>query len=225
DAVDLEFLQEDLPKTMGSIQVGAERIRNIVRSLQRFARSDDSAAAPVNLHDGLDNTLMILQHRLRANAKGPEIALVKQYGDLPPVSCQAGRINQVFMNVLSNAIEALEEQYQRQLGREALSPQDGRPRHLLPHHQGKLTLITSAEAGKATIRIIDNGPGMSTDVKARLFDPFFTTKPVGKGTGLGLSISHRIIVAHQGCIDYISTPGQGTECRITLPVHSRLPLA
>ena len=216
--VDFAFLAEDLPKTLGSIRVGAERIRRIVQSLQRFARSDDSAATPVNLHDGLDNTLMILQHRLRANAQGPEITLVKQYGELPLVTCQVGRINQVFMNVLSNAIEALEEQYQRQSAWDTL-PAEGHPRHLMPQHHGKITLITSSEDDRVTIRIIDNGPGMSADVKSRLFDPFFTTKPVGKGTGLGLSISHKIISSHRGSLDYLSTPGRGTECRITLPVH------
>lgn len=219
--VDLDFLKEDLPKTMGSIQVGAERIRDIVSSLQRFARSDDSSIDTANLHDGIDNTLMILQHRLRANANGPEISLVKQYGDLPLVECQANQINQVFMNVFANAVEALEAQYQHHTTgvlRSGLNGSGRQARQLATAARGEIQIVTSYD-DNVVIRIIDNGPGLSKDVKARLFDPFFTTKPAGKGTGLGLSISHKIIASHHGTLKYYSTPGRGTECRITLPVQ------
>lgn len=229
DEAELDFLIKDLPKTMASVRLGAERIRDIVLSLQRFVRTDEDIPKAIDLHEGLDNTLLILQHRLRANIHGPAIRLEKQYGDLPLVECRAGQINQVFMNILVNAVEALEEQYQRRRPTAPSYPTtpgyDARvraePRHWVSETTGQIRIITACDDQTITIRIIDNGPGLASDVKSRLFDPFFTTKPAGKGTGLGLSISHQIIHSHNGTLEYASTPGQGTECRITLPMRQQ----
>ncbi|OUL37849.1 serine/threonine protein kinase [Nostoc sp. T09] len=205
-AIDLEFLLEDLPKLLSSMRVGADRIRKIVASLRIFSRMDEAERKAVNIHDGIDSTLMILQHRLKAKPEHPGIEVVKHYGNLPQVECYAGELNQVFMNVLSNAIDVLEDS--------------------LVNHQGQITnpIITihtqQVDANQVEIHIADNGLGMPESVRQRLFDPFFTTKPVGKGTGMGLSISYQIVTEkHGGSLSCISALGEGAEFIIRLPVR------
>ncbi|MCL1467346.1 GAF domain-containing protein [Argonema galeatum] len=223
EAIDLEFLKDDLPKLLTSMQVGTERIRQIVLSLRNFSRLDEAEMKLVNIHEGIDSTLLILQHRFKGTAKGPEIQLIKEYGDLPLVECYAGQLNQVFMNVLSNAIDALENQIPPKIitirtfrGRwcdrqENQFPED----NCIPNAQDP-----TPYAQFVAIAIRDNGPGMTQDVRKRLFDPFFTTKPVGKGTGLGLSISYQIVAEkHGGQLKCISDPGQGSEFIIEIPIR------
>ncbi len=198
--LDIEFLAEDLPKLMASMQVGTKRIRQIVLSLRNFSRLDEADMKFVDINEGLDNTLMILNHRLTATPNQSEIQIVKKYGDLPLVECYAGQLNQVFMNVLANAIDAIEES--------------------LVKNQGEIRIRTEVTAEKQVIiQISDNGIGMSEDVKQRVFDYMFTTKPVGKGIGLGMAIAYQIVVdKHTGSIEVDSTPGSGTEFTIRIPV-------
>jgi PAS domain S-box-containing protein len=223
-ALDLNFLEQDFPKLLHSMQEGANRIREIVLSLRNFSRLDEADLKNVNIHEGIDNSLLILQHRLKEHSYHPEIQVRKEYGLLPLVECYAGPLNQVFMNLLSNAIDALEHQpaprmitistsvVMREKGNQETGEQD---RELHP-----ITLKPSASPHYIVIRIADNGPGIPEEVKKHIFDPFFTTKPVGVGTGLGLSISHSIVVEkHSGQLACISTPGQGTEFIIELPVQ------
>jgi two-component system NtrC family sensor kinase len=209
EAIDLAFLREDLPKLLTSMRVGTERIHEIVRSLRIFSRLDEAESKPVDIHDGIDSTLLILNNRLKPNPGREEIQVIKDYGPLPPVECYAGQLNQVFMNILSNAIDALEERDQRR----AIANQQARPSticiktQVLPDQQ-------------VSIHIIDNGDGMPPSVQQRIFDPFFTTKPVGKGTGMGMSISYQIVTEkHGGTLDCFSKPGQGTEFVIQIPIH------
>lgn len=200
DALDLNFLLDDLPKMLSSMKVGATRIRDIVRSLRNFSRLDESEMKKVNIHEGIDSTLMILEHRLKAQPERPAIQVVKEYGELPLVECYAGLLNQVFMNIIANAIDALEEQNQ---------------------NPGMIKIRTVLEGDFVAIAISDNGTGMTDVVKQRIFDPFYTTKAIGSGTGLGLAISHSIIVEkHQGEINCISAVGQGTEFIIKIPIVS-----
>lgn len=167
---------------------------------------DESEFKRVDLHDGLESTLLILQHRLKASYDHPLIALTKRYADLPLIDCAAGLLNQVFMNLLSNSIDAMESACQQ---------------HLI--QQPEIQIRTAIESDGVMIRIIDNGIGIPEQIQHRLFDPFFTTKPVGKGTGLGLSISYQIIVEkHQGTLECHSTIGQGTEFRIWIPIKSQV---
>ena len=206
-AIDLGFLQEDLPQTLTSMRVGADRIRQIVLSLRNFSRLDQGNMQPVDIHEGIDSTLPILQHRLKADGATTGIRVVKQYGALPLVECYPGQLNQVFMNILSNAMDALHERdRQRSLAD-------------MQQHPSVITISTAVtSAQKISICIADNGPGMTEAVKAKLFDPFFTTKPVGKGTGLGLAISYQIVVEkHNGTLQCHSQPGQGTEFQIEIP--------
>nr|WP_228035707.1 ATP-binding protein [Oculatella sp. LEGE 06141] len=205
DRIDLDFLIEDLPQTLSSMKVGTDRIRQIVISLRNFSRLDEAEVKSVNIHEGIDSTLLILQSRLKARADHPGIEVIKTYGHLPLIDCYAGQLNQVFMNVISNAIDALESDSKRQAA---------------GSHTCCITIRTETLSSEAVIiRIADNGPGMSESVRKRLFDPFFTTKPVGKGTGLGLSISYQIITEkHQGAIWCESKPGEGTEFWIKLPI-------
>ncbi|MEH2232861.1 MAG: ATP-binding protein [Nostoc sp.] len=201
--LDIEFLAEDLPKLMASMQVGTKRIRQIVLSLRNFSRLDEADMKFVDINEGLDNTLMILNHRLTATPNQPEIQIVKKYGDLPLVECYAGQLNQVFMNVLVNAIDAVEESF-------------------LVKNEGQIRIQTELTNEKqAIIQISDNGIGMSEEVKQRVFDYMFTTKPVGKGIGLGMAIAYQIVVdKHQGTIEIDSTPGCGTEFTICIPLTS-----
>ncbi len=200
-SIDLDFLLNDLPKVLASMQIGAERIRQIVLSLRNFSRSDRLLMEAVDLHEGIESTLLILQNRLKARYNRPEIEIVKKYGDLPPITCCAGEINQVVMNLLSNAIDAVED---------------------IADHKGRITISTSVQADRSgvIIQIADNGPGITQEVKEQLFDAFFTTKPLGKGTGLGLSISHQIVVEkHGGILKCESGPGKGTEFCIEIPLQ------
>jgi GAF domain-containing protein len=206
--IDLEFLMEDLPKTLSSMKVGIDRIRQIVLGLRNFSRLDEAEIKPVDIHEGIDSTLLILQHRLKAKPESPAITLVKEYSELPLVECYAGPLNQVFMNVLSNAIDALEDYRE--------SPSEP--------HSGQITIRTTlgkleGNIKSVVIRIADNGLGIPEALKARICDPFFTTKPVGKGTGLGLSISYQIVVdKHGGVLKCDSQPGLGTEFWIEIPI-------
>ncbi|WP_416360999.1 sensor histidine kinase [Microcoleus sp. FACHB-672] len=217
EAVDLDFLIEDLPKMLSSMSVGTERIRSIVLSLRNFSRLDEAEMKPVNIHEGLDSTLLILQHRLKAGVKNSEIQVIKEYGELPLVECHAGQLNQVFMNLLSNAIDALENVTSPRIITIHTSVGFGEEEQesSIHHHQSP-----NLDPQFVIIRIADTGIGMSEDVRRRLFDPFFTTKPVGKGTGLGLSISYQIIIEkHAGQLKCISSPGKGAEFVIEIPIH------
>lgn len=208
EEIDLEFLMEDLPKTLSSMKVGIDRIRQIVLGLRNFSRLDHAEMKPVDIHEGIDSTLLILQHRLKAKPESPAIKLVKEYSNLPLVECYAGPLNQVFMNVLSNAIDALEDYRQSQ------SKPDN----------NQITIHTTlgeleGNVKSVVIRIVDNGPGIPEALRTRICDPFFTTKPVGKGTGLGLSISYQIVVdKHGGVFKCESQPGLGTEFWIEIPI-------
>ncbi len=218
EEIDLEFLLEDLPKILTSMQMGADRIHGIVLSLRNFSRVDEAQMNPVDLHEGLDNTLLILHNRLKPSGNNPGVMIVKDYGDLPLVECYYGQINQVFMNILSNAIDALENHSEpTKIITISTSVCQGNL------EQDELLNLSTyqdfAPVTSVTIRIRDNGIGMTPTVIERLFDPFFTTKPVGKGTGLGLSISHQIIVEkHGGILKCLSEPGQGSEFWIQIPI-------
>ncbi|MFQ3617864.1 MAG: PAS domain S-box protein [Cyanobacteriota bacterium] len=212
EEIDLAFLREDLPKLLASMRVGTERIHEIVRSLRIFSRLDEAESKPVDIHDGIDSTLMILHNRLKSRSGREEIQVIKEYGSLPPVECYAGQLNQVFMNILSNAIDALEERdQQRAIVDQQTQPSTIRIKtQVLPDHQ-------------VSIHIIDNGPGMLPSVRQRIFDPFFTTKPVGKGTGMGMSISYQIVTEkHGGTLKCFSEPGQGTEFVIQIPISQAI---
>ncbi|MGQ9869871.1 GAF domain-containing sensor histidine kinase [Leptodesmis sp.] len=225
EAIDLEFLTEDLQKTLSSMRIGVDRIRQIVLSLRNFSRLDQAEMKPVDIHDGIDSTLMILQHRLKPKSDRPGITIIKEYGNLPLVECYAGQLNQVFMNVLGNAIEALEDAHSN--GHWAQTNQPGgtcdrspsRPDAELPCSSPTIRIQTQiTDDQRVQIRFSDNGPGIPEAVRRRIFDPFFTTKPVGKGTGLGLSISYKIVVEkHGGTFNCESQPGQGTTFLVEIP--------
>ncbi|MEH1967710.1 sensor histidine kinase [Nostoc sp.] len=208
DEIDLEFIIDDMPKILSSMEVGAERICEIVLTLRNFSRLDEAEMKLVDIHEGINSTLLILQHRLKEKHKQQEIAIIKDYGILPVVECYVGGLNQVFMNILSNAIDAL---HQREI--EYLKGEIEKQLSFIIIH----TQVKNEEW--IIISIKDNGSGITEEVQTRLFDPFFTTKPVGKGTGLGLSISYQIIVEkHKGKINCISAPGKGTEFVIEIPI-------
>jgi signal transduction histidine kinase len=210
DEIDLEFLLEDLPSLVASMETGTDRINQISVSLRIFSRADTTAKIAVNIHEGIDSTLMILKHRLKANENRPAIEIIKDYGDLPLVKCYAGQLNQVFMNLLSNAIDSFDEYSEiHSYAEMELNPN---------------TIIISTKINEKeeqiVIRIHDNGPGLLPQAQAHLFEPLFTTKPLGKGTGLGLSISHQIVVEkHGGQLTCNSVSGKGAEFVITLPLH------
>lgn len=214
-SIDLCFLMQDLPEVLSSMQIGVDRIRQMMQSLRTFSRIDEEEMKEVNIHEGIDSTLLILQSRLKSQGKRREIKIIKEYGNLPNFKCYPGQLNQVFMNVLSNAIDALEMGAENcKLKREGLSCNSCIP---TIHIVTELLNYT-----RVRVRIIDNGPGMTEEVKKRLFERFFTTKPVGKGTGLGLSISHEIITKkHNGSLDCLSELGKGTEFWIELPIQKR----
>ncbi|MEH1949516.1 MAG: PAS domain S-box protein [Nostoc sp.] len=240
NTIDLDFLRQDLPKILESMKMGAERIRQIVLSLRNFSRLDEDGTKAVDIHQGMDSTLLLLQNRLKAKPGHPEIQVIRDYGNLPPVVCHAGQMNQVFMNLLTNAIDVLEESYPA--GRRTTSWKQATRSvskscayvnsHLSlvnkteqrTNDQGQMTfpqirIRSLIQEDHVIIRIADNGPGMTEEVRKRIFDPFFTTKPVGKGTGMGLSISYQIIVQkHGGKIQCISAPGEGAEFVVMIPL-------
>jgi signal transduction histidine kinase len=209
--IDLDFLQVDLPQILSSMKIGTERIQQIVLSLRNFSRHDESARKTVDIHEGIDSTLVILAHRLKPNGTKQKIHIAKEYGDLPLIDCYAGQLNQVFMNLLSNAIDALEELPQ-------VDALDGDSKVI---NQPMVRIRTAClNDTHIMIQVSDNGMGIQEKMKQHLFDPFFTTKPIGKGTGLGLSISYQIVVEkHQGQLRYSSVPSQGTEFTVELPIH------
>jgi two-component system, NtrC family, sensor kinase len=212
EAVDLNFLTKDLPKLLDSMKIGAKRIREIVLSLRIFSRLDEAEMKSVDIHEGIDSTLMILGHRLKGKSDRPNIDVIKEYGNLPMVECYPGQLNQVFMNILSNAIDALEELLV--ISHESLvknSEQMTSP---------QIRIRTEVIENQVMIRIADNGSGIPSEVRQRIFDPFFTTKAVGVGTGMGLAISYQIITEkHQGTLECFSEPGSGTEFVIAIPLQ------
>jgi signal transduction histidine kinase len=233
DEIDFDFLARDLPKILSSMKDGTNRIREIVLSLRNFSRLDEAGMKLVNLHEGIDNTLLILNSRLKRG-----IEVIKQYGDLPLVECAPAQLNQVFMNLLCNAIDAIASRLpadsalavanandalkmgsgEEDTGNCALSAS---PRHRVTVSSTIPTIWIRTEVANqdwVVIKITDNGSGIPPAIKGRIFDPFFTTKEPGKGTGLGLAISYQIIIQHHGKIEVNSTPGQGTEFTITLPI-------
>ncbi|MDX2228893.1 MAG: PAS domain S-box protein [Leptolyngbyaceae cyanobacterium bins.349] len=215
EAIDLEFLKEDLVKLLNSMKVGADRIQTIVASLRTFSRMDEAEKKEVNIHDGIDSTLMILQNRLKARHDRVEIKILKHYGTLPLIECYAGQLNQVFMNILVNAIDALEDGLAtRSLASRA--PSD-------PPYAPSITIETqSIGTDWIQIAIADNGTGMPEPIRNRIFDPFYTTKPIGKGTGMGMSISYEIITEkHGGMLTCHSTPGVGTTFIIQVPTRQQ----
>ncbi|MEB3178998.1 MAG: response regulator [Nostocaceae cyanobacterium] len=206
--IDLHFLMQDVQNIIDAMHRGSERIRQIVMSLQQFSRQDTGEMRRVNIHEGIESTLLILQHKLRESKIRPAIDIIKEYGNLPLISCYPSQLNQVFMNVLNNAIDAIEEK----------SLKNTQDNSYLPNPQIRI-YTELPEENNAIIRIADNGTGIDESAKSRLFDPFFTTKPVGKGTGLGLAISYQIVVQkHQGNLTYFSYPGEGAEFVIQIPV-------
>ena len=222
DEVDLEFLKEDLPKLLKSMQVGSERIRNLVTSLRNFSRLDESEMKSVDIHEGIDSTLLILGHRLKPCSDHPGIQLIKEYGELPLIDCYASQLNQVFMNLLANAIDELETRDRsRTLDDVKTNPSTIHISTAIISRSGNDHLDQATSADAVVIRIKDNGSGIPEEIQSRLFDPFFTTKPMGQGTGIGLAISYQITVEkHQGTLQCISQPGQGTEFVIEIPLHS-----
>ncbi|NJN55985.1 MAG: HAMP domain-containing protein [Leptolyngbyaceae cyanobacterium SL_5_9] len=203
--IDLEFIKEDLPKLLNSMTVGSERIRDIVKSLRNFSRLDESGFKPVDISEGIESTLMILRHYLHPKNGDSKIEVVRQYDRIPLVECCPGQLNQVFMNILTNAIDAIHEQQSQH-----------------PGYMGQIQIrIGVVNDGWIRVLITDNGIGITDEIRAKLFDPFFTTKPIGKGTGLGLSISHQIVTkTHHGRLECSSVVGQGTQFAIEIPVQA-----
>jgi len=236
ERVEPEFIAQDFPKLLASMREGANRIKEIVLSLKNFSRLDEADRKRVDIHEGIDNTLLILRHRLKPQSKYPEIQVIKEYGQLPLIECYPGQLNQVFMNLLSNAVDALRELHSGGLtvvegDEEVISALPALPSlpsltkcrsFIAPNCEGTTPYIRirteTVEQDKVVIYVADNGPGVSEEDQQRVFDPFFTTKSPGEGTGLGLSISYQIVVEkHKGRLRCRSTPGQGTEFIIELP--------
>jgi two-component system NtrC family sensor kinase len=201
--IDLDYIEHDLPKLLNSMKIGSQRIREIVLSLRTFSRMDEAEFKAVDIHEGMESTLLILQHRLKEQPNRPAIKVIKDYGQLPLLECYAGQLNQVFMNILANAIDAVEER----MTKEPFEP--------------TITIHTSLiDSNYVKIAIADNGVGIPEAVQKQIFNPFFTTKPIGKGTGMGMSISYQIITdRHGGELDCISTHGKGTEFVIKIPIR------
>jgi len=210
--IDMEFIQADLPKVIDSMKLGTDRIRQIVLSLRNFSRMDEADFKAVDIHEGIDSTLLILQHRLKDKAERPAIQVIRDYSNLPLIECYPGQINQVFMNILANAIDALEEANVKRTYQE------------LTENPNLITIRTAMIDSKwVKIAISDNGMGMPESVQKRLFDPFFTTKSVGKGTGMGLPISYQIVTEkHRGKLDCFSIPGKGTELIVQIPFQQQI---
>ena len=211
DEIELDFLEEDFIKILNSINLGTHRIQEIVKSMRIFSRVDEAEVKTVNIHEGIDSTLTLLHHRLKAKPDHPEIELIKEYGQLPQVECHAGQLNQVFMNIISNAIDALDESNQQRSFAE------------IQQHPNRIQISTKViDDNWVAIHISDNGRGVCETVGPKLFDPFFTTKPIGKGTGLGLSISYQIIVEkHGGRLYCQPVSGKGIEFVIEIPIRQQ----
>jgi signal transduction histidine kinase len=199
--IELDFLREDLLKLLESMKIGSERIRQIVLSLRNFSRLDEAQMKLVDIHEGIDNTLLILNSRLKQG-----IEVVKNYGELPEIECYPAQLNQVFMNIIVNAIDALEESWD--------NSKKGKNLQILIQTQ-------KLDSSQIVVRICDNGPGISPAIQSKLFDPFFTTKEPGKGTGIGLAICYQIVEKHRGKIEVISSLGAGAEFAIALPASSQ----
>ncbi len=209
--IDVEFLAKDFPRLLDSMKSGTERIREIVKSLRNFSRLDEADVKPVDIHEGIENTLLLLPNRLKALPGQSAIRVVKAYGDLPMIECFASQLNQVFWHLLSNAIDAVRSHYVQNTFQHKSEPTQP--------NIGTIQIRTAViRDGWIAIFIADNGPGIPEQARNQIFDPFYTTKPVGTGTGLGLSISHQVIAEkHGGKLYYHSTPGQGTEFVVELP--------
>lgn len=220
EAIDLNFIQEDLPKILLSLKLGSERIKEISYSLRNFSRQDAEELTLQDIHESIDTACIILQHRFKAQSTRPEIEIIKEYGELPLVKCYAGLVNQVFMNLLANAVDALEESFVKSPKSTVQSPELlGSNTEELVNLQIKIRTEV-LDNNRVEISIADNGDGMTEKVRQKLFQQFFTTKPKGKGTGIGLSISRQIIVdKHGGDLKCISAPGQGAEFIVELPVN------
>ncbi|MEH1907864.1 sensor histidine kinase [Nostoc sp.] len=205
---DISFLLNDLSKIIQSMQVGTDRVIEIVSSLNNFSRHREAGNKLTNLHEGLESTLLILSHRLKANAHRPTIQLIKEYGELPPIQCYPGEINQVFMNLICNALDAIEEIQKNQDFEE------------ISKYPGVIRIQTESIGERVILRIADNGSGISEADRTKIFDAFYTTKSIGKGTGLGLSIAYQIVVNnHRGKLTFHSTESDGTEFVIELPIR------
>ena len=220
--IDLEFLLEDAAKVTHSMEVGTQRIQEIILSLKNFSRQNEAELKPVDIHESIDNTLLILQHRLKAVGDRPEIEVIKDYSQLPKVTCYASQLSQVFMNLLSNAIDAVATQpsprrisiHTAFISNLILEHTGSNSRNKIPNNN-----VHDRNEKSIIIMIADNGTGMSEEIHKKIFEPFFTTKPVGSGTGLGLSISHQIVVEkHGGQLSCISAPGYGTTFIVEIPV-------
>ncbi|MGQ4646955.1 PAS domain S-box protein [Lyngbya aestuarii] len=234
ELIDINFIAEDLPKLLSSMHVGTERIRTVVLSLQNFSRLDVAEKRQVDVHEGIESTLMVLQHRLKTKSSNLKIEVIREYGNLPPIDCYPGQLNQVLMNILTNAVEAFElsslgtqQNFSPKISiRTSLvgsSDSTDKSLSLVSSQQLQQPLDTAVPASqkgqKIVIQIADNGPGMTETIKSQIFDPFFSTKPVGQGTGFGLSISYQIIVEnHHGVLTCISEPGKGSEFWIEIPL-------
>lgn len=207
EKVDLDYVREDLPKLMRAMKDSGDRIKSISKSLRTFSRADKKTKQAFDLHEGIESTVLILRHRLKANDQRPAIEVITDYGDIPDVKCFPGQLNQVFMNILANAIDALDDASQN-LSFDQITAN--------PH---QIMIRTSMENGQVKVTIADNGPGMSEEIKSKVFDHLFTTKAIGKGTGLGLAIANQIITEkHGGAIICTSTLGQGSTFEIILPL-------
>jgi signal transduction histidine kinase len=211
DEIELEFMEEDFIKILKSINLGTQRIQEIVKSMRIFSRVDEAEVKTVNIHEGIDSTLTLLHHRLKAKPDHPEIELIKEYGQIPQVECHAGQLNQVFMNIISNAIDALDESNQQRSFAE------------IQQDPNRIQISTKViDENWVAIYISDNGRGVCETLEPKLFDPFFTTKPIGKGTGLGLSISYQIIVEkHGGRLYCQPVLGKGIEFVIEIPIRQQ----
>lgn len=220
EEIDLEYLIEDLPKLLDSMKFGSDRLAQISHSLRVFSRSDRDQKAYFDLHEGIDSSILLLTNRLKGKGDRPKIEIVKEYGEIPLVQCYPGQINQVFMNLLANAIDSLESRFAKDaLEESCIMTPDLEERT----HEDKPTVWIRTkldQEGYAIVKFSDNGIGIPPEVQDRLFEPLFTTKPVGKGTGLGLSICHQIAVEkHGGTLTCFSEPGQGAEFIITVPIQ------
>ncbi|NET72065.1 MAG: GAF domain-containing sensor histidine kinase [Sphaerospermopsis sp. SIO1G2] len=213
EIIDFNFIKKDSFKILSSIKLGSERIRGIILSLRNFCRVEESEKKSVKIETGIDSTLLLLHHQLEGNQERPPIQVVKQYAQIPEIECYPGHLNQVFMHILTNAIESLKEAFIK-------NPNQ--------YNQPKICIQTEYQTSEfLVVKISDNGLGINKNIGGKIFDPFFTTKPVGKGKGLGLSISYQIVVSkHKGILDYRSKEGEGTEFRIQIPcqIMSGLPV-